>query len=89
MRALLAASKAEHRNVLNWVLRKKPLGPGQYDFMFHRDDFVLLSGKKRTGVFDRFIVNTCLTRWPKFLQVSSLSSQGRSHFKDFFLYHRD
>jgi len=40
LRASARPSKADHLSVFHWILRKKPLGAGQYDWIYHPDDFV-------------------------------------------------
>lgn len=43
LRELGSPSQRDHRSVLHWIVDRKPVGWGQYDWIFHIDDFVSLS----------------------------------------------
>ncbi|KAH8597948.1 hypothetical protein B0O99DRAFT_684648 [Bisporella sp. PMI_857] len=38
-----------YKSVLDWILAKKPLYTGSYDFIWHRDDFVSIAGGSEQG----------------------------------------
>jgi hypothetical protein len=37
------ASKHDYQSVLHWIMANKPVGPGQYEWIFQPDDYVQLS----------------------------------------------
>jgi hypothetical protein len=57
LRASSRPSKADHLSVFHWILKKKPLGTGQYDWIYHPDDFVQQSQIPR---FESSIVSSSL-----------------------------
>jgi hypothetical protein len=64
LRNLGPASEKFHRSVFNWIIGKKPLGQGQYNWIFHAEDFVSLS---RVDRFESWIAYS-------FLEVRSYRS---------------
>lgn len=40
LRTLDRPSKIDHLSVFHWIMRNKPVGGGQYDWIFNPDDFV-------------------------------------------------
>ncbi|KAH7317967.1 hypothetical protein BKA65DRAFT_557385 [Rhexocercosporidium sp. MPI-PUGE-AT-0058] len=78
LRNLPAATKRDYLHVFHWLWGRKPLDKGQYEFMLRSDDFVLLAGKRKGGVVDRFIIDSCLSRWPKRLQFMQSSKRSQA-----------
>jgi hypothetical protein len=62
LRAVARVPARDHGHVYHWINNTKPLDAGEYDFIFHRDDFISSANLSRNG-FDRFI-ESCLSRWP-------------------------
>ncbi|KAH8587648.1 hypothetical protein B0O99DRAFT_694312 [Bisporella sp. PMI_857] len=42
-----------YKSVLDWILAKKPLYTGSYDFIWHRDDFISIAGGSEQGCRSR------------------------------------
>ncbi|KAF8850126.1 hypothetical protein BDZ45DRAFT_207642 [Acephala macrosclerotiorum] len=62
LRSLTPAPVREYMKVFDWIYGVKPLDIGQYDFIYHRGDFVC-SAKREKNAFDDFI-KSCVSRWP-------------------------
>ncbi|KIN08807.1 hypothetical protein OIDMADRAFT_23563 [Oidiodendron maius Zn] len=62
LRALAPALARDHLSVFNWIYAEKPLDVGQYDFIYHRDDFVSLPNKPQEGFDD--LIKAFLNRSP-------------------------
>lgn len=62
LRALAPAPARDHLSVFNWIYAEKPLDVGQYDFIYHRDDFVSLPNKPQEGFDD--LIKAFLNRSP-------------------------
>ncbi|CZR54213.1 uncharacterized protein PAC_04096 [Phialocephala subalpina] len=62
LRSLTPAPVREYIKVFDWIYGVKPVDIGQYDFIYHRGDFVC-SAKREKNVFDDFI-KSCVSRWP-------------------------
>ncbi len=45
MKSLGPPLERNHRSYFNWIWRKKPLGKGYDDYIYHASDFVSLTGK--------------------------------------------
>jgi hypothetical protein len=43
LRELGQPSKNDFRSVYHWIMTRKPVGAGQYDWIYHVNDFVPLS----------------------------------------------
>ena len=86
LRALESPKSQHYESLFNWILGYKPLDGGQYDFLFHHDDFVSSMKSNHDSRFDE-IIEWILSRWPgsKLLQVQviipSLSKSIFTHFK--------
>lgn len=64
LRALAPTSKRDFMHVFHWIWDRKPLDKGEYNFIFHRDDFVSIANLTQDAdVFDDF-VKSCLSQWP-------------------------
>jgi hypothetical protein len=63
LRTLEKTSGRNHRSVFHWIWGQKPLDVGEYDFIFHKNDFVSVAGEnQRKDVVDN-LVEACLDRW--------------------------
>lgn len=60
-------------SLFNWIWGWKPLDEGQYDFLYHRDDFISLTASTNDP-FDE-VIETSLNHWPKsrVVQVNHLA----------------
>ncbi|KUJ19257.1 uncharacterized protein LY89DRAFT_731665 [Mollisia scopiformis] len=59
LREIGHAKQNDHLSVYHWICREKPLGAGQYNWIFHATDFVPLS---KTDQFEYSILNSFLKR---------------------------
>jgi hypothetical protein len=46
MQSLGPPPERNHRSYFNWIWKRKPLGTGYYDYIYHASDFVKTSGTK-------------------------------------------
>lgn len=73
LRALAPTPVRDHLSVFNWIYGEKPLDKDQYDFIYHQDDFVSLSGKPQKG-FDNLIEAYLNRSYGSRIQVESILS---------------
>jgi hypothetical protein len=62
------ASADDYRHVLHWIMGHKPLGTGQYEWIYQSEDFVQLSNIDRlqSSILSSFIKvssNTLTVEW--------------------------
>jgi len=63
LRALPQTSPRNHLNLFHWVWGRKPLDAGEYDFIYHSDDFVSIAGGAyEKDAIDNF-VEAFLVKW--------------------------
>lgn len=64
----------DYKSVLDWILKEKPLYRGSYNFIWNRDDLVLIAGGSKGGRRSRRqdFFERLLESWTKFrvLKVS-------------------
>ena len=81
----MESPKPQHyRSLFNWILGYKPLDGGQYEFLFHHDDFVSSIKSNHDSRFDE-IIEWMLSRWPnsKLFQVQVIAP---NLFKSVFMH---
>ncbi|CAG8971913.1 hypothetical protein HYALB_00007829 [Hymenoscyphus albidus] len=63
LRNLESPRPQHYQSLYNWILGYKPLDGGQYDFLFHKEDFVSSMESNHESRFDE-IIEWLLSRWP-------------------------
>lgn len=61
LKSLGTSPERNHHSYFNWIWRKKPLGKGYDDYIFHASDFVSISGN-HSNYFEE-LVRRHITRW--------------------------
>ncbi|MCJ1236784.1 hypothetical protein MMC14_004766 [Varicellaria rhodocarpa] len=64
IRGMGQASKSDHDSVFLWMHLHKPLDQGQYDFIYHSEDFVSTVPPQRQNAIENLIWKF-LSSWPK------------------------
>jgi hypothetical protein len=57
LRHLGQATRKDHLSIYHWIIDRKPLGKGQYDWIYESHDFVPLS---KTDQFENTILSSFL-----------------------------
>jgi hypothetical protein len=65
LRELKPTSSRQHLNLFHWIWGRKPLDAGEYDFIYHSDDFVSIAGSthQKKDAIDN-LVDAYISKWP-------------------------
>lgn len=64
LRSLEPTPERNHRSVYNWIWGEKPLDEGEYDFIYHQEDFVSVVDDRHHKDCITGFLESCLNRWP-------------------------